>query len=390
MSFVMNQFTKFNKDLTKREGYLNRYIKVKTIIDSQFVLNLDDEESTLYFDDESGSLRLTSETYDKTFINGLTKKTPSTKYSQKGGTTIFFSQPKGNWILLPEGKEDFSKYYIVYNPITRKEFLNYYDNNSEKAENLINQICNDLSDLTTYKNDTYPLNPVCNCLNNNDYNYCDQNLFGNNSGLKNYVFDSLSSDNQEKISKNCICLNPTCANSNIELIKKIKSKKNCLSEIKIDDICGEKNYNFFANSASKLIDKCEEKYENESYCEYSDWGPYSSCDVKCGEGVQKRTRTIIKKRKDGKECDEKLEQTKKCRMRECKEGELGREIKIPLSFGAKSIIFFSIIVLIIIIIILLIYFVRKFRNKNKENKKIISNLSNMIEQKETKEIKEIK
>ncbi|XP_075211469.1 spondin-1-like isoform X2 [Lycorma delicatula] len=58
-------------------------------------------------------------------------------------------------------------------------------------------------------------------------------------------------------------------------------------------------------------------------CEYTRWGRWSECSKKCGRGEKKRYRTVKVKPRSGEKCEE-IEDTKRCRGKQCGDKELCR------------------------------------------------------------------
>jgi hypothetical protein len=119
----------------------------------------------------------------------------------------FMSRSKGSWILYNNN----DKFVLLYNPIARQEFADFYKSKPGEAKGILVEYCQK----------TGLADNVCKCINyeNKELNisgedenaqFCMNNLFGNNTNRK-YIKES-NRNEYDSISSQCHCVNQECPN----------------------------------------------------------------------------------------------------------------------------------------------------------------------------------
>jgi len=154
----------------------------------------------------------------------------SPTYNPSSGQNFFFSYSDGRWIL---DITDPNSVKILYNPVPRPEFVDYFYSNEGESQSVLYNLCREkIGD------------PVCPCLNdrgdptgNNDF--CMIDYFGGpqlqQAVKKKYGGSSVSG--YDAIAPTCSCFNPTCiAREANPFMKAYRCKNPCPTSMNIS-IC---------------------------------------------------------------------------------------------------------------------------------------------------------
>lgn len=174
---------------------------------------------SVFFDDETGSIRILENGRVILIRNTLTRKTQSTNVEQyridntdELNGNYIFSKPNGRWILNLKN----TPYTILYNPVPRNDMAYEYKNANDSGKSDI------LSKIIQSCIENNGKDPTCSCVNGittnlstpsleNDGEFCMTEIFNRNKALRRQV--QFSSENKSvygTLAGMCHCINQNC------------------------------------------------------------------------------------------------------------------------------------------------------------------------------------
>lgn len=249
-SFLVKKFTDNENKNDKRYTAVMKY---STADSSEIYDAIFNNVGLLYFDD-TGTLLLKKIGSEKIISNGITKKNNvptlnafrlrSSDLSQK----YFYSIPYGKYILYIES---YTQAKLLYNPIPRNDFIDFYKKSDFEAYSFAIQACVENGGK----------DPICRCLNlqtdkDPDTEFCMNDIFGSPELRKNVKNSATNKTGYNTLEGVCGCSNDLCEELH-PLNAAIRSGvKACPSNLVVTICNSTLNTKDFVNSNATLSQSC--------------------------------------------------------------------------------------------------------------------------------------